>query len=78
MEERLYLNEYQCYLGRVVLVAKRSNADDFIDMTEAERTEFFAIAKDVNKALKTLFQPDIMKYAALGNSFKHLYVDLPV
>jgi len=73
---KLFLNEYQCYLGRVCLVAKREDANDFIEMTEEEREEFFQIAKCVNKALKDLFNPDLMNYAALGNNFKHLHVHL--
>lgn len=72
----LYLNENQCYLGRVCLVANRSDAKDFIEMTEAEREEFFSSAKQVNKALKKLFKPDLMNYAALGNNFHHLHVHL--
>lgn len=72
----LYLNEFQCYLGRVCLVANRKDAKDFIEMTEAERNEFFSIAKNVNLALKKLFKPDLMNYAALGNNFSHLHVHL--
>ena len=72
----LYLNEYQCYLGRVCLVANRSDAKDFIDITEAEREEFFSIGKAVNAALKRLFAPDLMNYCALGNNFKHLHVHI--
>lgn len=72
----LYLNEYQCYLGRVFLVANRKDADDFIEMTQAEREEFFSIAKEVNRALKKLFEPDLMNYASLGNVFRHLHVHI--
>ena len=72
----LYLNEYQCYLGRVCLVAHRKDAKDFIEMTEDEREEFFSIAKKVNKVLKKLFEPDLMNYAALGNNFTHLHVHI--
>ncbi|HXF28596.1 MAG TPA: HIT family protein [Chlamydiales bacterium] len=72
----LYLNEYQCYLGRVCLVAKREGASDFIEITQAEREEFFSIGKQVKKALEKLFQPDLMNYAALGNVFRHLHVHL--
>lgn len=72
----LYLNEFQCYLGRVCLVAKREDAKDFIEMTEEEREEFFNIAKDVNRVLKKLFKPDLMNYAALGNNFSHLHVHI--
>ena len=72
----LYLNEYQCYLGRVCLVANRTDAKDFIEITEEEREEFFDIAKKVNKALKKLFQPDLMNYASLGNNYSHLHVHI--
>lgn len=70
----LFLNEYQCYLGRVVLVAKRKDAVDFFEMTIAEREEFFLIGEKINRALKILFQPDLMNYASLGNSFRHLHI----
>lgn len=70
----LYLNESQCYLGRVYLVANREDAMDFIETTIKEREEFFSIAKDINLALKKLFEPDLMNYASLGNIFKHLHV----
>lgn len=72
----LYLNEYQCYLGRVCLAAKRADAIDFIDMTREEREEFFSIAGKVKDALGKLFQPDLMNYASLGNNFNHLHVHL--
>lgn len=70
----LYLNEYQCYLGRVCLVANRESAKDFISTTSEERNEFFQICEQVNAALKNLFAPDLMNYASLGNNFNHLHV----
>ncbi len=72
----LYLNEYQCYLGRVYIVAKRKDAMDFLEMTQNETLEFFEIAKKTKKVLSDLFQPDLMNYASLGNIFKHLHVHL--
>jgi diadenosine tetraphosphate (Ap4A) HIT family hydrolase len=72
----LYLNEYQCYLGRTCLVAKRPDAIDFIAMTRDEREEFFSIGQTLNQALKTLFQPDLMNYASMGNVYNHLHVHL--
>ncbi len=72
----LYLNEYQCYLGRVCLTAKREDAKDFIDITEAEQKEFFNIAQTVKRALYKLFQPDLMNTAALGNVYAHCHVHL--
>lgn len=70
----VFLNENQCYLGRICLVAKREDAMDFIEMTIAEREEFFHAGEDVNRTLRVLFQPDLMNYASLGNSFRHLHV----
>lgn len=70
----VFLNENQCYLGRVALVAKRKDAVDFIEMTHAERDEFFVVGSEVNRALKKSFQPDHMNYASLGNSYRHLHV----
>ncbi|MCB9228204.1 MAG: HIT family protein [Deltaproteobacteria bacterium] len=73
---KLFLNEHQCYPGRLCLVAKRENAIDFIAMTTAEREEFFQIAERANKALQDLFAPDLMNYASLGNQYRHLHVHL--
>lgn len=56
----LFLHENQCYLGRVVLVAKWEDAIDFIETTTAERQEFFLIGEEILRALKALFQPDLM------------------
>lgn len=70
----LYLNEFQCYLGRTYLVANRADALDFIAMTRAERDEFFEVGARLNAALKRLFQPDLMNYASLGNVYRHLHV----
>lgn len=70
----LFLNANQCYLGRVVLMARREDAVDFIETTTAEREEFFSIGEEILRALRALFQPDLMNYASLGNSFRHLHV----
>ena len=72
----LYLNEFQCYLGRLYLVAKRDSAKDFIEMLPVERDEFFKVASNAKRALSELFQPDLMNYASLGNNFNHLHVHL--
>ncbi len=72
----LYLNEYQCYLGRVCLAAKRADCKDFIDITPEEQNEFFVIAQKVKQALTNLFKPDLMNTAALGNVYTHCHVHL--
>lgn len=69
-----YLHENQSYLGRTYLLAKRNDALDFIEMTEAEQREFFMIAKIIKRTLAICFNPDLINYAALGNRFRHLHV----
>src|SRR3989338_6843177 len=65
----LYLHENQCYLGRVfVLLKNEEGAEDFLAIEGNARDEFFQIGADVKAALKTLFQPDKMNYAALSNT----------
>jgi diadenosine tetraphosphate (Ap4A) HIT family hydrolase len=65
----LYLHENQCYLGRIFVQLKdESGVEDFLDIQEAVRDEFFQIGNQVKKALKTLFKPDKMNYAALSNT----------
>lgn len=65
----LYLHENQCYLGRVFLQLKEGEvAEDFLSIEGEVRDEFFQIGKEVKAALKTLFKPDKMNYAALSNT----------
>ncbi len=64
----LYLHENQCYLGRVFVLLKDENIEDFLAIEGETRGEFFQIGEDVKQALKTLFQPDKMNYVALSNS----------
>jgi diadenosine tetraphosphate (Ap4A) HIT family hydrolase len=65
----LYLHENQCYLGRVFVQLKdEKGVEDFLDIQGQVREEFFQIGQNVKKALKTLFKPDKMNYAALSNT----------
>ena len=73
----LYLHENQCYLGRTFVQLKdESGIEDFIDIKEEVRDEFFQICQNVNKALKTLFKPDMMNYAALSNTSRVIHVHI--
>lgn len=65
----LYLHENQCYLGRVFVQLKdEKEVDDFLDIQGEVREEFFLIGSKVKNALKMLFKPDKMNYAALSNT----------
>jgi diadenosine tetraphosphate (Ap4A) HIT family hydrolase len=71
----LYLHENQCYIGRVFLLLKAdNNVDDFLAVQGDARNEFFQKGNEIKNALKTLFQPDKMNYAALSNTSPAIHV----
>jgi diadenosine tetraphosphate (Ap4A) HIT family hydrolase len=72
----LYLHENQCYLGRVFVLLKDEGVEDFLAIEGETRKEFFQIGEDVKKALKILFQPDKMNYAALSNTSPVIHVHI--
>jgi len=72
----LYLHENQCYLGRVFVLLKDEDIEDFLAIEGETRDEFFQIGEDVKKALKDLFQPDKMNYAALSNTSPVIHVHI--
>ena len=73
----LYLHENQCYLGRVfVLLKNQDRVEDFLAIEGEVRDEFFKIGSDVKAALKTLFHPDKMNYAALSNTSPAIHVHI--
>ena len=73
----LYLHENQCYLGRVfILLREDDGVEDFLSIQGEIREEFFQISEEIKTALKTLFQPDKMNYAALSNTSPKIHVHL--
>ncbi len=70
----VFLHENQCYLGRVFVLLKEQNVEDFLAIDGEVRDEFFLIGKKIKLALKTLFQPDKMNYAALSNVSPDIHV----
>ncbi len=73
----VYLHENQCYLGRVfVLLKDDKNVEDFLAIEGEVRDEFFFIGNQIKAALKTLFKPDKMNYAALSNTSEKIHVHL--
>lgn len=71
----VYLHENQCYLGRVfVLLKDDKGVEDFLAIDGEVRDEFFQIGEDIKIALKTLFKPDKMNYAALSNVSHKIHV----
>lgn len=70
----VYLHENQCYIGRTFVLLKDKGVEDFLAVEGETRAEFFLIGSDIKKALKTLFKPDKMNYAALSNVSPEIHV----
>lgn len=71
----VYLHENQCYLGRVFILLKEDEGvEDFLAIEDEAREEFFQIGEEVKMALRTLFKPDKMNYAALSNVSDKIHV----
>lgn len=58
----------------LVLVPKVADAVELIDLTPAQRTLLGAEIAIASRALKTLFKPDKLNVAALGNLVPQLHV----
>jgi diadenosine tetraphosphate (Ap4A) HIT family hydrolase len=73
----VYLHENQCYIGRMfVLLKDDTGIDDFLSIAGKVREEFFQIGNELKGALKMLFQPDKMNYAALSNVSSKIHVHI--
>ncbi len=73
----VYLHENQCYVGRVfVLLKDEEGVDDFLTIGGEVRDEFFQIGNEIKTALKALFKPDKMNYAALSNVSPAIHVHI--
>ncbi len=71
----LYLHENQCYLGCTFVYLKSTDGvDDFLAIKGTVRDEFFIIGEELKSALKQLFNPDKMNYAALSNTCQDIHV----
>lgn len=71
----VYLHENQCYLGRVFVQLKDDKGvEDFLAIQGEARDEFFEVGAHVKEALKKLFKPDKMNYAALSNVSQKIHV----
>ncbi|MCB1075084.1 MAG: HIT domain-containing protein [Simkania sp.] len=73
----IYLHENQCYIGRIFALLKDDeHVEDFLALDKEMRDEFFQVGQEVKSALKALFQPDKMNYAALSNHSPRIHVHI--
>lgn len=71
----IYLHENQGYLGRVFIQLRNDEGvEDILSIEGEVRDEFFSIGAQIKKALKALFKPDKINYAALSNNSPRIHV----
>ena len=59
-----------------MLLKNEAGVEDFLAIEGEARDEFFQIGADIKAALKMLFQPDKMNYAALSNTSPAIHVHI--
>ena len=72
---KLYLFKEQSHKGRVI-VAHKSHVSEFVELTDEERSAYFADIDRVAKALHKAFHPDKINYGAYGDTGHHLHFHL--
>ncbi|MBR3502701.1 MAG: HIT family protein [Clostridia bacterium] len=72
---KLYLFKEQSHKGRVI-VAHKSHVSEFVELTDEERSAYFADIDRVAKALHRAFRPDKINYGAYGDTGHHLHFHL--
>lgn len=71
----LILFKEQSHPGRCI-VAYKDHVSELVDISEADRTAFFADVARAAKAIHTVFHPDKVNYGAYGDGGCHLHFHL--
>jgi len=70
----VYLHENQTYLGRTyIALARGGEVDPFTDTTSDEQSELLVVVSGIKSALDKLYQPDLLNYANLRNTWQHCH-----
>jgi diadenosine tetraphosphate (Ap4A) HIT family hydrolase len=70
----VYLHENQTYLGRsYISLARDGEVDPFTDTTPDEQSELLVVVSGLKTALNKLYQPNLLNYANLRNTWKHCH-----
>ena len=72
---KVYLFKEQSHRGRVI-VASKLHVSEIVDLTDDERTAFFADVNRVAKAVHQIFKPTKINYGAYGDTGHHLHFHL--
>lgn len=71
----LVLFKEQSHPGRCI-VAYKEHASEMVDLTDEERSAFFADVNRVAKAIHAAFHPDKINYGAYGDTGRHMHFHL--
>ena len=71
----LILFKEQSHPGRCI-VAYKDHVSELVDISEADRTAFFADVARAAKAIHAVFHPDKVNYGAYGDGGCHLHFHL--
>lgn len=68
------MHENQTYLGRTyIALARDGEIDPFTDTTSEEQAELLMVVSSLKIALNKLYQPDLLNYANLRNTWNHCH-----
>ena len=71
----VYIFKEQSHPGRVI-VAHKKHVSEIIELTDAERNQFFKDINTVSNAIHKVFNPDKVNYGAYGDTGHHLHFHL--
>lgn len=71
----LILFKEQSHPGRCI-VAYRDHVSEMVELSDEERTAFFADVNRAAKAIHAAFHPDKLNYGAYGDTGRHLHFHL--
>ncbi len=71
----LYLFKEQSHPGRVIL-AHNDHVSELIDLSDEDRSQFFADIAKVSRAIHKVFNPNKVNYGAYGDTGCHLHFHL--
>ncbi|MFA6846148.1 MAG: HIT family protein [Sphaerochaetaceae bacterium] len=72
---KVYVFKEQSKPGRCVC-AYKEHVSEFVDLTDEERSAFFADVAKVAKAIHKAYHPDKLNYGAYGDTGGHLHFHL--
>ncbi len=71
----VYIFKEQSHYGRLI-VAHKKHVSEIVELTKAEREEFFEEINLVAKAMHRAFKPEKINYGAYGDTGHHLHFHL--